>query len=112
MGDAVLLAFDNPLNAFLASADFMSRFDGAEDKKNPLRLRITLNRGVPLQKSSKPVFMQNLCNNDGVIRIKHRHTQPCQNFYLQTSQNIINSLMMSVFIIVVNVLIHNLFYLL
>lgn len=33
MGDAVLLAFDNPLNAFLASADFMSRFDGAEDKK-------------------------------------------------------------------------------
>ena len=45
MGDAVMLAFENPINALFASAAYMSRFDGAPDKKNPLTLRITLNRG-------------------------------------------------------------------
>lgn len=45
MGDAVMLAFENPINALFASAAFMSRFDGAPEKKNPLTLRITLNRG-------------------------------------------------------------------
>ncbi len=45
MGDAVMLAFESPINALFASAAYMSRFDGAPDKENPLTLRITLNRG-------------------------------------------------------------------
>jgi len=45
MGDAVLLAFNNPIEALLASAAFMSHFDGSSQRDNPIRLRITLNRG-------------------------------------------------------------------
>jgi class 3 adenylate cyclase len=44
MGDAVLLAFTDPLNALMASLDFIRKFDGT-DREIPVEVRVTVNSG-------------------------------------------------------------------